>query len=53
LGPPLLAGALKLGKSSWPLFLAMGYAAYISLAIVISYGLARGIDVIIGRVTQK
>ena len=34
IGPPLLAGALKLGKNSWPLFLAMGYTAYIVLAII-------------------
>jgi hypothetical protein len=53
IGPPLLAGALKLGKSSWPLFLAMGYTAYIVLAIIISCVLAQAIDAFINRLTQK
>jgi hypothetical protein len=52
-GPPLLAGALRAGKDSWPLFLAMGYTAYIALALLISMALARAIDAFLNLVKQK
>ena len=53
IGPPLLAGALRAGKDSWPLFLAMGYIAYIALAVVFSYAAALAIDHLIKMASQK
>ena len=52
-GPPLLAGALQVGKDSWPLFLAMGFTVYFVFALVISWVLARAIDSVINLVKQK
>ena len=52
-GAPLLAGALRAGKDSWPLFLAMGYTAYIALAMLISMALARAINAFLHLVKQK